>query len=494
VGGQSYNGSGQIQLLGAPTTIHQYGAGLAGIGEFDINGNALWCSAAASGSTIDPNIQMVSRGYGMSVTIDPGVNTSAGDLVINGPLNVGNQGFYKRGSGSLWLNGTAAAGNLAFLLQGGTVFCGTDTALGQYAVLTASSGTTLDLKTTSQTVASATLSGTVKLGLNKTNSPPNAQLTCQGGTLTFGGTLIVTNLGNIPLAAGDSFILFNATTFAGNFSSKTLPALSAGLVWDTSRLTNYGTITVAATPTVAVSPASTNLVYGNSPMLSALASGTAPLCFQWYDFHTNLIVGATNTSLTLSNLAVAASGNYRVIVTNAYGKATNFSTVTVSKAALTVTANNTNKVYGQNLSFAGTEFTSSGLVSGDSVTSVTLASAGAISSAPAGSYAITVTNAVGVGLANYLISYVSGTLTVSNTTVTPPVISGGTVALGSGGFTLSGTGGAGQVYVLLGASNLVPPMVWVPVQTNTADTNGVFMFTDTQATNYLNRFYRIVSQ
>jgi hypothetical protein len=43
---------------------------------------------------------------------------------------------------------------------------------------------------------------------------------------------------------GDSFKLFNATTYGGNFSSTNLPALTGGLFWDTSGLTNNGTFKV----------------------------------------------------------------------------------------------------------------------------------------------------------------------------------------------------------------------------------------------------------
>ncbi len=63
--------------------------------------------------------------------------------------------------------------------------------------------------------------------------------------------------------------------------------------------------------------------------------------------------------------------------------------------------------------------------------------------------------------------------------------------LTSGNFTVSGTSGAGQTCVLLAASNLAAPIVWTPVATNTASTNGVFSCSDLRATNYARRFYRI---
>ena len=88
-------------------------------------------------------------------------------------------------------------------------------------------------------------------------------------------------------------------------------------------------------------------------------------------------------------------------------------TINVAAAVLTVTAGSASKTYGQTLSFAGTEFTTSGLVNGDSVTGVTLTSTGAAASTAPGSYAIVPTSAVGSDLGNYTITYVPGSLTVT---------------------------------------------------------------------------------
>src|SRR5208337_4107114 len=102
-----------------------------------------------------------------------------------------------------------------------------------------------------------------------------------------------------------------------------------------------------------------------------------------------------------------SNGNYQVSFTDG--------TLTVTNALLMVTAGDTNKVYGQTVTFAGTEFTVSGLVSTDSVSSVSLSSDGAVAGAGvAGSpYSIAITNAVGdSGLTNYAISYVNGALTI----------------------------------------------------------------------------------
>jgi len=71
----------------------------------------------------------------------------------------------------------------------------------------------------------------------------------------------------------------------------------------------------------------------------------------------------------------------------------------------------------------------------------------------------------------------------------PPRFSG-IASIVSGGMQLAGTGGVGQAYVLLTSTNLSPAN-WIPIATNTADTNGLFQFTDPQATIYGQRFYRL---
>ena len=65
--------------------------------------------------------------------------------------------------------------------------------------------------------------------------------------------------------------------------------------------------------------------------------------------------------------------------------------------------------------------------------------------------------------------------------------------LNNGDFTLSGTGAVNQIYVLLSASNLTPPVAWMRLATNTSDNQGAFTFLDSLATNYNQRFYRVAT-
>ncbi|SFX49705.1 MBG domain-containing protein [Azotobacter vinelandii] len=114
-------------------------------------------------------------------------------------------------------------------------------------------------------------------------------------------------------------------------------------------------------------------------------------------------------------------------------------TLTVAKAGLTITANDTSKTYGETASLNG--YTVDGLVNGDGVNSVDLASTGKAATATVGSYAIAASGAEGTGLSNYDIGYVDGTLTVGKAglTITASDASktyGETASLG--GYSVSG--------------------------------------------------------
>jgi len=120
-------------------------------------------------------------------------------------------------------------------------------------------------------------------------------------------------------------------------------------------------------------------------------------------------------------------GNYPITPSNAIfsvGSAANYTIsyvdgqLTVTPAVLSVgsiVANNATKTYGTTYTFAGTEFTPIGLVNGDTISGVTLTSAGAINTANVGNYAITPSNPVfsAGSAANYTLTYVDGQLAVT---------------------------------------------------------------------------------
>jgi hypothetical protein len=77
-----------------------------------------------------------------------------------------------------------------------------------------------------------------------------------------------------------------------------------------------------------------------------------------------------------------------------------------------------------------------------------------------------------------------------NQVTVPPITQG--IGLGADGQTLSvsGVGLASRPYYLNMASNLTPPVMWLPIQTNIANDSGDISFTNITPTN-AQQFFRI---
>jgi hypothetical protein len=61
----------------------------------------------------------------------------------------------------------------------------------------------------------------------------------------------------------------------------------------------------------------------------------------------------------------------------------------------------------------------------------------------------------------------------------------------NGGVTLNLGGAPGDTYVLEATTNLLLPVGWQPLATNTLGTNGLWQFTDPEVINFPQRFYRL---
>jgi hypothetical protein len=76
----------------------------------------------------------------------------------------------------------------------------------------------------------------------------------------------------------------------------------------------------AQTPTIVTPPQSLNVAPEMKAVFSVQASGSA-LRYQW-QFNSNNIVRATNSIFTVTNVALADAGDYRVVITNISGSVT----------------------------------------------------------------------------------------------------------------------------------------------------------------------------
>lgn len=114
--------------------------------------------------------------------------------------------------------------------------------------------------------------------------------------------------------------------------------------------------------------------------------------------------------------------------------------LTIDPAALTVIANDQSSIYGQTPALGTTGFTANGLVNGDTISGVNLATT-ATGASGVGQYGISVSGAVGYGLGNYTIAYQPGTLTIDPATLTVTAGSGTSVygeAVSTPGYKVSG--------------------------------------------------------
>jgi len=72
-------------------------------------------------------------------------------------------------------------------------------------------------------------------------------------------------------------------------------------------------------PTVTSAPADQTIPAGLKARFTVSAVGTPPISYQW-QFNGTDISGATNTSITVSNVQTVNSGTYSVVVSSKYGR------------------------------------------------------------------------------------------------------------------------------------------------------------------------------
>ncbi len=88
-------------------------------------------------------------------------------------------------------------------------------------------------------------------------------------------------------------------------------------------------------PGITTQPQNQNVLAGSNAVFTVVATGQTPLLYQWAFNTTNLtnsahVGGATNATLTISNVVAGDAGNYKVVVSNSHGS------ITSSNAALKV--------------------------------------------------------------------------------------------------------------------------------------------------------------
>src|SRR5439155_17886036 len=121
------------------------------------------------------------------------------------------------------------------------------------------------------------------------------------------------------------------------FAGLNLPALDAGLAWDTSRLIVDGNLRVVSGTiplTIAAQPLTQTANVGTIVKLLGGAVGTGPISYHW-QFNGSDLTGQTGPSLTLPNIQKTNQGSYLFIASNSVGSVTStVAILTVNRAPI----------------------------------------------------------------------------------------------------------------------------------------------------------------
>jgi autotransporter-associated beta strand protein len=261
-------------------------------------------------------ILAASNTYTGPTIINQGGNSLYVALTNNGSISHSSLIFFGGGDPNSLRMDVTGRDDQTFTLANGQTLAGVGAINGKLVVSAGATispaGTNITLGITAGSNPTGTLSANNDIVLNgttilKLNGSANNDVIQTSGNIQFGGTLTLQIVSSTPLAAGDSFQLFNATGYSGAFSSTNLPALSSGLFWDLSGLSS-GLVKVVGT-------GGTGPLIGNSTVADGnlIFSGTGGAANGTY-----YVLTATNLSsplidwLPVQTNTFDASGNFTV--------------------------------------------------------------------------------------------------------------------------------------------------------------------------------------
>jgi autotransporter-associated beta strand protein len=435
---------GQLQLNGNVITINNAAGTALGVGIYRV-------IQVASGSTSGtPNATPFITGKGLAANMTAVLSVSSGNVILTvsstSPTATGTTITSLSGSSygsSVTFTATVApiptAGTMQFYDNGvaigipvtvggdGTASLTTSTLwAGSHSITAAYSGTT-GYGPSATASASSQVVSAVPLTITANDDSKSYGQSRADGARSRAFTTSALQNGDVITSVALTSSGDAATAAAGSYNLT--PSGPVGPAFNANNYTityNNGTLTVNPAALSITANADTK-IYGQTKTYGAGSTGFTRSGLQ----NGETIGFVTITAGNSGGLAPAPVGPYTLTPSAATGGTFtpgnytityNPGTLTVSAAALAITANSATKECSQSLTFAGTEFTTGAgqLVNGDTVTNITLTCAGAASGSATGSYDIVPSAAEGTGLSNYNLAYHNGTLTVQDTT--PPTI------------------------------------------------------------------------
>jgi hypothetical protein len=334
---------------------------------------------------------------------------------------------------------------------------------------------------------------TVTFGVNATGA--NGQVFYQWQK---NGTNLV-NGGRISGANSPTLTITNAQPTDSN-TNYGLTISYAGLIFSTATGNSYTNtfaqsnieLTVTAFPLI-TTPLTNQIVYAGTNVSFSVTVSGSPLTYSWstngFSAVTNggQFTGATNHTLTVSDVNTNNSGVYYVLIEYPNNSYTNDNATLTVVEPLSIISAPTNQTVGagSTVSFSVVasgfpllyQWTNNGAppLTNDNVSGVTGST-------------LTITNVQSSDQGTYTV-FVSNDLQSTNLSATLTVIAEPTftsfVPAQGGGTILSGDGGVGNgTYYVLTSTNLLTPLnQWMPIATNQFNSQGEFIFTNSVSTN-----------
>lgn len=249
-------------LAAVTAVVSENGATSTAYQEFNFNGGTLRAMTNASSAFMQGLGAAYVRAGGAVVDPD-GANITIAQPLLNG----GDGGLTKLGTGSLTLsgvntyagptlvsvgtllvNGDSSAATGGTTVQTGGTLGGNGTLGG--AVVVNLGGTLIpgDASLEPLTIAGTlALHGTTVMELSRDAGSPASDRVVGLTGVSYGGSLVLTNVGDSPFQVDDAFVLFNATpgTYSGAFTNIAVPV---GYTFDTTRLAVDGSVKVTGIP------------------------------------------------------------------------------------------------------------------------------------------------------------------------------------------------------------------------------------------------------
>lgn len=280
------------------------------ISSFSPTSGATNINVVITGTNLDATTNVAFNGVKASFTIDSPTQVTATVPfgATSGHISIATLGGTVISSGSFAVDGSSGIVDLAIVATHTSSFTQGDTG-DTYTITITNMGT-------AATVGIVTVADSLPVGLTATAisgvgwTADLGTLTCTRSDILAAGASYPPLTITVNVSASAPASVTNSATVSGGGDAN----LANNTASDPTTINNAG----GTAPAIASQPQPQTVNVGQSANFSVIASGTAPLGYQW-QFNGGAIAGATQSSYTKNGVQLADGGNYSVVISNGVG-------------------------------------------------------------------------------------------------------------------------------------------------------------------------------